>query len=80
METSPETNHLAEASLGGAEHEEPGTLALLCGHLVPFYLHSGQSLDGAACRKDPNPQPWLGVPPICFFSFLIFYYLFIWLC
>lgn len=57
METSPETNHLAEASLGEAEHEEPGTRALLYGHLVLFYSRSGQRLDGAACRKDPNPQP-----------------------
>ena len=81
METSPETKHLAKESLEEAEHEEPGILTLLYGHLVLFYSHSSQSFGGAACRKDPNPQPWLGVAPILFFnSFLKIYYLFIWLC
>ena len=71
VETSPETNHLAKESLEEAEHEETRILTLRYGHLVLFHSHSGQSLDGAACRKDLNPQPWLGVPPL-FLKFIIY--------
>ena len=72
METSPETNHLAKESLEEVEHEEPRILTLHYGHLVLFHSHSGQSLDGPACRKDLNPQPWLGVPPVLFLKFIIY--------
>ena len=77
----PWNQPLSKGVLGRSRTRGTGILTLLYGHLVLFYSHSGQSLVGAACRKDPNPQPWLGVPPILFFnSFLKIYYLFIWLC